>query len=148
MANYHGFTRTNYFTVTDEDKFRQIMSNCVCDENPIEVFDCIETNGNKVFGFGCYGSILGLPDMTDDEEFEEDGDYDYSFDALCEALQEVIDKDDAVIITEVGYEKLRYLVGISTIITHAKIEMVSLHDSALNAAREMLNNPNYSTELG
>ena len=28
MANYYGKTRTNYFAVTDETKFRQIIADC------------------------------------------------------------------------------------------------------------------------
>ena len=32
MANYEGVTRTNYFKVTDEDAFVQLMERCVTDD--------------------------------------------------------------------------------------------------------------------
>jgi len=28
LANYYGFTRTNYFAVKDEEKFRQVVASC------------------------------------------------------------------------------------------------------------------------
>ena len=32
MANYYCKTRTNYFSVTDLEKFKQIMASCVGEE--------------------------------------------------------------------------------------------------------------------
>ena len=141
MANYKGFTRTNYFSVNDAEKFRQIIADSYCSEGDIEVFED-DTCESIKFCFGCYGMISGirtLPDGSDDDVSE--------YDAFVDALQSVLADGDAIIITEVGYEKLRYLIGHSYIITKSDVQFVSLRDKAIEEARNMLNNPEYDTKM-
>ena len=103
MANYYGFTRTNYFAVKDEEKFRQVVASCQASEENPKVWE-EAVDGQTLFAFGCYGSLSGLP--CGDEE-----DYECDLGAFHSALQQVVADGHAIIITEVGYEKLRYLVG-------------------------------------
>jgi len=104
MADYYGKTRTNYFSVTDEEKFKQIMGSCRGADD-IEIIDNQQQDGSLKYGFYCEGSIYGLPERDEDagNTDEEYDDVDYNYDAFCEALQQILPDDDAVLITEVGY---------------------------------------------
>ena len=135
MANYHAFIRTNYFGVTDETKFRDIIASC-CSEGDIEIFE--GDGGTGKFAFGCHGSIYGILDCTDDE---------YDIYAFYHKLQSVLRGIDVIIITEVGYEKMRYLTGICTVITKQDIACVTLGDKGLELARSMLGDPSFDTQM-
>lgn len=140
MANYYGFTRTNYFAVKDEEAFRKAIASCRAAEDKIQIFED-HVNGQKVFGFGCYSQLSGIPATEDEDDCETD------VDAFYDALQQILEDGHAVIITEVGYEKLRYLVGDCTIITSKGIHFVSLRDTALSKARELLGNAKYDPKM-
>ena len=61
MADYYASTRTNYFAVTDEKEFRQLMDKCVGNSNPVEIFEEKDkSTGITKFGFGCNSTISGL----------------------------------------------------------------------------------------
>jgi len=135
MANYISFIRTNYFTVNNESKFHEIISSCFA-EDKIMIF-----KSEDKFGFGCRGSIYGISRDENDDCTEPDAD------GFHAALQEIIPEDDAIIITEIGYEKLRYFVASSIIITKTQIRSVDLRDKALDIAREMLANQSFSTQM-
>lgn len=145
MANYYCCTRTNYFGVTDPEKLKEIVGRILWDEGNLSFL--AEADGR--WGFGAYGSICGLrpaepaPSNGDDEE--EDSEWDA--DAVYVALQEIVAPGDAVIITEVGYEKLRYLVGSAIIVTRDSIETVNLQLASLDAARKLLHNPAFNTRM-
>ena len=136
MANYYGFTRTNYFAVKDEEKFRQVVASCQASEENPKVWE-EAVDGQTLFAFGCYGSLSGLP--CGDEE-----DYECDLGAFHSALQQVVADGHAIIITEVGYEKLRYLVGDCTVITSQEIAYTNLSDIGLAKARQLLKNPQYN----
>lgn len=138
MANYMAFTRTNYFSVVDEEKFRSIVSS-ISAEDQATVFENELPDGKKQFGFGCYGCIYGL--VTEDDEGGEDED------ALHNALQQVLSEGDAIIITEVGYEKLRYLWAGSLIITKSNIEHIHHYDAVMQKTRAILGNSQFTTQL-
>ena len=48
---------------------------------------------------------------------------------------------------EVGAEKFSYLSGYCYIVTHKEVRICYLHDMAIDAARKMLGNPNWNTEM-
>lgn len=140
MANYYATIRTNYFTVKDENKFREAINSCSA-EDELHIFEVKRPDGNKLFGFGCYGSIYGIPPREDEDDDEN------HLGAFYDALQEVLPEDDAIIITEVGNEKLRYLIGCCTIITHNEIQFVDVWDKAIDLARTMLKNDAFQTQM-
>lgn len=155
MANYCCKIRTNYFSVTDEAKFREIMAACKGAEDTVHTFDNNKEGGGKKFGFYCCGSINGLPyKLVDDEpvvtfvedEAEEDLDCDISGDLFYEALQNILPDGEAIIVTEIGSEKYCYLRGICLVITNNDIKYADLSREALELARKMLNNPDFTTE--
>lgn len=142
MANYMGFTRTNYFSVTDAEKLRDIVGRIIWDNS-----GSFLEEGHGGYVFGCYGSVIGLRNPKQEDCDNEDSDDDYNADSVYEALQEIVAPGDAIIITEVGYEKLRYLVGDTVVITRDAIEYINLRSAAMEAACKLLNNPQFDTQM-
>jgi len=140
MANYYATTRTNYFSVKGENAFRELMQS-VSAEDEVHVFEQPQPDGSKKYGFGCYGSIYGIPVEPDRN------DLDGGMDRFLDALQNLVYEDDAIIITEAGNEKLRYVIGFCTVITSKEIQGVSIPDIALHLARKLLGNKNYQTQM-
>lgn len=141
MANYTCAIRTNYFKVKDNEKFEEFMSHIYGED--FYVFDMADKDGNTLYAFGCYGNIGGY---FDSEEDCEDGDWDNAYDAFVNGLVKQVAEDDAVLIFESGNEKLRYVIGNVTVITSKGYEYRDITDIGVEMAREMLNNPDYSTQ--
>lgn len=160
MANYNSYYRTNYFKVSDPVSFKEEFRRVSAED--VELWD----EGNGVFGFGGFGSIDGLimPNtvygtwrspcsgeiygMTNEVIDYEDYDYDdLDYDAFLKMLQDHLVEGDAVILTEVGYEKLRYLTGQATVVTKDKISFMNLTDLAFEKAKEMLGNKDWTTKM-
>ena len=140
MSNYCANARTNYFRVTDEEKYNELLKKLVGD-NGEEVYDFTkEKNGVKLHGFGCYGSIDFLVSSPDAEDPE------YDWDVFVKKLQEILPEDEAFIYMENGHEKLCTVSGFSIIVTKDKVESVDIRSTALEKAREMLNNKDYYTQ--
>jgi len=152
MADYCGKIRTNYFSVTDVDKFHQLMEMCVSDGGPIKVFmDKSTDDGSTMFGFYCNGTILGLPEAIDNTE-PNDLDYescddDYDLDLFYMFLQRLLTKDTAIIITEIGSKEFCYFIGECTIITKTEMRVLEVQTTAIIEAREMLGNDDYMTRV-
>jgi len=141
MANYCCATRTNYFHVKDPVAFKEFMNRVCADEDAVDVWEEKDENGDTVFGFGCYGSILGVePDGVENNE-----DFDYDYEEFIQGLSECVADDDAVIVMESGNEKLRYLVGSALIVTSTDNDYYEIEAVAAKRASEMLNNPSWKT---
>ena len=139
MANYHCAIRTNYFHVKDPEPFRQFMSRVYGADGSVELWERRGTDHQAVFAFGSYGEISGLRDALDVDEA--------GYDVFIRGLQQHIREDDAVIILEVGREKLCYLVGNAEIITCDDLKHLDISDLAQRHAANMLGNPNWETSL-
>lgn len=135
MANYYGFTRTNYFHVTDEDKFRTIMNSVYGDG--LEIWTQKDNNDVTMFAFGADSALDYKVPNTEEYDVEQ----------LYEALQEIIVDDEAIIITEVGHEKLRYLVADAIVITTNDVRVCDLNEISVAVAGEMLQNVNYKPQM-
>ena len=142
MANYYGFTRTNHFSVTDPEKLTQIVNRIRWDEG--ELIFLAEEDGR--FCFGAYSAICGLVKPAEEADSGCDDD-EYEPESVYAALQEIVAPDDAIIITEVGFEKLRYLTAYAMVITRDGANCVELRGEALNKAQAMLHNPQYATKM-
>ena len=127
MASYVCAIRTNYFRVTEEEKFRNLIDDFL--SGSCEVFTRTDVNSNKLVGFGSDENINWPEDET----------------GFFSGLQECLAEDDSIIVLEVGHEKLRYLIGAATIITRSSIETIDLTSLAISKAAEMLGNPDYTT---
>jgi len=135
MANYYATVRTNYFHVKSPDEFKKMLMD-VEGEDSVLLFEETDENGQPIFGFGCCGTIYGIPKGEDEET-----DYDF----FIEKLQACVADDDAVIILEAGYEKLRYVIATALVVTSSDTFFVSAEDVAIEKAREMLKNDKWDT---
>ena len=139
MANYCAKVRTNYFKVNNEEKFREIMGFLQGEDDVV----CHEHDREKgKFMFCCDGSLIGYV-----ENKEDDDSYDDAWDEMARKLQTVLPDDEAVIITEIGSEKMRYLTAYSAIITSKKTGWIDLGRLAVEKAGELLGNPKYHTQM-
>ena len=142
MANYCCAYRTNYFKVKDNEKFKKFMTHVYAED--LEVFHKKDENGNELYGFGGYGGISGY--FNNKNEYEDsDEAWDNAYDNLIDGLAKQVAEDDAVLLFEVGNEKLRYVVGSVAVITSKGYEYRDITNVGVEIARQMLNNPNYDT---
>lgn len=122
MADYEATTRSNYFHVTDEEKFHQIFEQIQEKNFGIELF----TGSDHTYGFGAYSDV----DM--DDIFE---------------LQDIVPDDDCIIVMESGHENLRYVDGIGYVITKERIESLSIMSWVQKKAKELMQDPDYTTQI-
>lgn len=134
MANYECVSRTNYFHVKDVETFREFMDTVIADD--LHVWEEKDNDSNIVFAFGCEGVIYGIPDENGDS----------SLDLFFTELQKYIADNDAVILTEAGHEKLRYVTGYATVVTRNNIQTLGIETFALAKVKEMLKNPDFETK--
>lgn len=143
MANYICAIRTNYFHVKDPEQFKAFMARVCGTEDDIELWEEPDVDGNPTFAFGTEGGIAGLLPLDSDTNESEDDDPDYSNFIL--GLQDLLADDDAVILLEIGREKLRYLVGRALILTKRHNEYLNIRDIAIAKACQLLGNPEWNT---
>lgn len=141
MADYECAVRTNYFHVKDEKKFRKFVSEIHSDGNDLEFWEKTDEYGKKIFAFGCCSRLIGVIHGADYTE-----DPDSAYDEFITGLKENVADDDAVIIYEVGREKLRYLGGYATVLTSKGRKLLNISDFAVKQARAMLNNQEWITQ--
>lgn len=131
MANYYAYTKTSKFRVTDEAKYQELYSGLCSFESELYDFSYTDESGTLIHGFGAYDCIDWV-DPNDKSDTPE-----YSIDKFFDELQKILPEDEAFILQEVGYEKLRYLVGYATIVTANQTKTIDIGD-AEHAAKEML----------
>ena len=142
MANYCCAYRTNYFKVKDNEKFKEFMTHVYAED--LEVLHKKDENGNELYGFGGYGGISGY--FNNENEYEDsDEAWDNAYDNLIDGLAKQVAENDAILLFEVGNEKLRYVVGSVAVITSKGYEYRDITNVGVEIARQMLNNPNYDT---
>ena len=143
MSNYNCTIRTNYFHVKDNEKFEEFMSHIYGED--LELFNETDSNGNAIYGFGCYGSISGY--FNDNEEYEDDADaWDNAYDNFIDGLSKHVAEDDAILIFEAGHEKMRYVVGRVMVITSNAYNYKDITSLGIDMAKKMLKNSNYTTQ--
>ena len=141
MADYNAKYLTNYFSVTDEAKFKNLMKSCHA-QDEIEIYEKEQPDGAVKYSFGCLGIIDGI---SEDNEDNDEGDEDIGL--FYSSLQTIIPPGEAVIITEIGNEKLNYLIACCTVITCAGIKNIDARDEAVKLAAVMLNKPDFITQM-
>lgn len=176
MANYISRTRTNYFSVTDTEAYKQLIQNTASDCG--EDLEVIEDDGK--LGFLCNGSVYGIAlidgvdvdtildsDIQDNLTTEEIAalraieymggiapksvaqkcDIDFDFTDFVSELSKLIAPDDACIIIESGYEKFRIVEGYAYVVTHDDVKSIRLTKTAEKLASDMLMNPEWTTKI-
>lgn len=139
MANTNTITRTNYFRVTDEKKYQELFETLSAED---EIYDFTKTcNETILHGFGSYSDINYYPS---DEYIDENG---YPLDGFTKELQKLLPEGEAAIIKDISWEKLRFVFGGAYVITSKEIRYISLDDTVLDAARDMLSDETWTTQI-
>lgn len=128
MANYCCVTRSSYFYVTDEEKYKELMTH-VIDNGCLDFWDEEKENGKIAHAFGGYCQILGCIDDLEaynNGESEESPDYDY----FLQKLSKIIAPNSACVIFQAGSEKLGYIDGFVDVVMHNKVKCESLESIA------------------
>ena len=146
MANYICAVRTNYFHVKDEEEFRNFAKKLYSNDNDLEVWEEKDKEGKTVFGFGCCSELSGIHADSENGDIEDsiEGD-EGAYDRFVDEIQKLVAEDDAVIIYEIGREKLCYLNGLATVITAKEQKYLDISDFAVEQARKMLGNKEWET---
>lgn len=129
MANYCCATRSSYFYVTDEAKYKELMEHIITCEDSLDCWEKKKDDGRIAYAFGCYDQILGY---LDDPEENEAPDYDY----FLQKLSEIIAPGSACVIFQSGNEKLRYVDGFVDVVMHNKVKCESLESIARDTLEE------------
>lgn len=98
MANYYGLGRSNYVTVSDKEKWKEL-----CDKFGVQFIE----NPDSQVGFLCNNEEGDLPSHIENPEESQD---DIEVEPMEEFCKLVAD-EEVLVFQTVGYEKLRYLSG-------------------------------------
>lgn len=115
MATFECTSRTNYFRVTDEERYKELFGRLCSDGGDTLKDFTKEKDGIVYHGFGAYGCI----DYRDDDD-------NYNIDIFFEEIQKIIPNNDAFVLMESGREGLRYVSGDAVIVTSKDIISLSL----------------------
>lgn len=107
MADYFPMVRTSYFKPKDAQTFSSF-----CKRLGLEKIEDTQ-DGEKLVGF-LISDGMGIPDCAYLEEPEECEDL--GIEAFFDELAEQLAPGWIVEVREIGYEKLRYFVGVTTIV--------------------------------
>lgn len=130
MSDYYTYTKTNYFSVTDEEKFRQIVSMIECNDD-IEIY-VVEENNKKEYLLCAYGCFVGIDNTVDCSGPD--------IEVMYKEFQKILPDGEVMVIFESGHEKLRDVTGCVTVITNQSYEIRSLWDIANELAKELTGN--------
>ena len=92
------------------------------------------------------GKMYVCEAIEKDDEYEihtckNESDVTFEDDCMLEfyqALQKILPDQEAMILMEVGNEKLQYVVGLATIVTNKEIHFVNMADVALKTVKSMI----------
>ena len=92
------------------------------------------------------GELYVYEAIEKEDEYEihtcdEESDVTFEDDCMLEfyqELQKILPDQEAMILMEVGNEKLRYVVGLATIVTSKEIRFVNMADVALKTVKSMI----------
>ena len=136
MANYISTVRTNYFRVTDEERYKELVKNFTCDTD--DVYHHTKNKDGKIFHmFGAYGTI---------EYVSDDNELCCLSDVFYPELQKILPEGEAFILQEAGHEKLCYVEGRAEIVTKDTVKYVDLAWAVMEKAKELLGK-DFETEL-
>ena len=140
MANYRCISRTNYFRVTDEKKYKELFA-CLTAEDKVLDFSK-KIDGKQYHAFGAYSEINFKPINRTENETDI-----LDIDEFAEALQPILPKGEAFIYHEAGHEKLCYILSYAVIATHDKMTNIMFDNTLKKTAQEMLHDTLWETKF-
>ena len=137
MADYLAVARTNYFRVTDEERYQELFEHLVTNGDVQDFTE--ERNGVVYHGFVAYASIDYQIDL---ENEESECDFDY----FLEELQKILPEDEAFVYQESGHEKLLQVDGYALEVTSKDVRGECLSSWVKDTVKELLGEDNKVTE--
>lgn len=127
MAEYIAMGRSNYFRVTDEERWNE-LSQGLCGD---------WTDHEKEID-GITHHVLYIDGSLDWVESEGDSAYESNIDYFLDELQKILPDNECFIYEEIGNEKFRYVVGEAVCVTKDEITWINLDRLARKWAEERL----------
>lgn len=127
---FKSITKSNYFRVTDDKKFDDIIRLCENEDIGTTFTRTKTANGITYRAFGCFGTIAGLPDPDDNDT--------PSLELFRKELTGILADGEAIIITTVGHGAGEDVFGEVDIITKNDWKYLNLDDIARESASNML----------
>lgn len=122
MANYYAYSRSSYFKVKDLEEYKEF-----CNKWNLTLISEEDEEGDVLYGFLVETDDGAIPSYYYDEETDEYID-DYE-DLFLKDLSKQLAPDWIAIYQEIGYEKLRYLVGYSVMVdSEGNFESIGIDD--------------------
>lgn len=134
MSDYYESTITNWFSVTDENEYKNFTKGLWSLDGYSLELNQVNHNGKIQHWFGSQ-SLIGWrdPDKSISDDYEPD------FDALCRNLSKLIAPDDACIIEQIRQEGLRYFTAYATVVYHGGWRQLNFEDYIRDFCRDNLN---------
>lgn len=136
--DYVSKARTNYFRVTDEKRYEELLGKYM-DEDGIGIVgdftDC--SREEKWHCFGVDGNVDAIDDAGES-----------ALERFMNGISEIVHPEDAFVIKEVGAEGFRYLCAFAAIVTRdSDPRFVDFDSTIISTVRELVDNPDYSIEM-
>lgn len=133
MEEYFGTARTNYFRVTNEERYQELFKHLAPED---EVRDFTKEQDGVIYhGFGTYRVIDYKLDLEDEES-------EYDFDYFLQELQKILPEDEAFVYQELGHERLRFVDGCAFVVTSKEIRSECLTSWVKETVKELLGKNN------
>ena len=129
MPCEYGFTRTNYFRVTDLDTMDFLMSGVIADD-----FEVLLRNHSICIR--CAGEIQGI----DNELFEDTG---AELEDFLKLLQHLLPDGEAIVLVYAGATSSQDIEGYYYVATNNKIVHKNLYHSGVETAQTLTKNENF-----
>lgn len=139
MADCISRTRSNFFSVKNEDAFRALIAKAAEEQSDLTI-TTQEDDGVKTFSFHCDGTLDGIEDPNDVLGIT-------SAEAFYAELQPILADGDACIVMSAGWEKFASVDAEAVVVTSDSIEYIDLGNAAIKAAAKALGKSEWSTNL-
>lgn len=136
MANYICAYRTNYFRVTDENKYAELFQR-LSGEDLVDFSKTTDDGKTILHGFGGYGGLSYAEGDDDDAG---------GIDEFMRDLQSILPDDEAAEYIEGGNEKLRYVTGYALFVTSEEAHWIDLGSWFRDQAKGYFGKENRVTE--
>ena len=133
MSTYHSITRTNYFKVKDRETFLEFFQK-VSTESGIPHLWSRDNNGEIEYAFGSEGEFYYEGTPLHDSDF-------------ATQMQKVIPENEAVVLEEIGNEKLRYLNASAIIITSNDCVRMDFLDVLIGKTKSILQDDSFACDM-
>lgn len=141
MATYKAIVKTNHFSVTDAEKLKDIVNRIHCNGDKVHITK--DEQKKNTFCMHAHGDILGIyPDENSPKDIVGP-----DFGLMVSEFQKILPDGEALILFELGTESLRYLIATATVVTKKDVRQIDLLNNALSAAREILGDFMWETQV-